>query len=75
MGGFTGLRNVSSEELPDVVTLMGALPTRDVGRRRTRRVRRRIQCDSFGQRGGKADPLYEGLRTLHTGSGLLTEEQ
>ena len=39
------------------------------------RCRRRVQQDLHGHRGRRNDPLYRARRTLHTGSGLLTEKQ
>lgn len=40
-----------------------------------RRRRRRVQQTTCGHRGRAGDPLYKARRTLHTGVGLLTEEQ
>jgi transposase len=39
------------------------------------RCRRRVQQDLHGHRGRSTDPLYRSRRTLHTGSGLLTQKQ
>ena len=37
--------------------------------------RRRVQVNTCGHRGRKADPLYAARRTLHTGAELLTAKQ
>ena len=37
--------------------------------------RRRVQLAIHGHRGFKDDPLYKSRRTLHTGTGLLTDKQ
>jgi transposase len=37
--------------------------------------RRRVQLAINGHRGRKDDPLYRARRTLHTGAGLLTDNQ
>ena len=36
--------------------------------------RRRVQLTIHGHRGFKDDPLYKSRRTLHTGTGLLTDK-
>jgi transposase len=37
--------------------------------------RRRVQLDTCGHRGRKADPLYRSRRALQTGADLLTDKQ
>ena len=37
--------------------------------------RRRVHNSIHGRRGRKNDPLYRARRTLHTGTGLLTDRQ
>jgi transposase len=37
--------------------------------------RRRVQQNTRGHRGRTGDPLYAARRTLHTGTGLLTDKQ
>ena len=39
------------------------------------RCHRRVQQDLHGHRGRTGDPLYSARRTLHAGTGLLTDKQ
>mgnify|MGYP000867011900 FL=1 len=75
MDGFTGFRTAAAEELPDAVAVMDPFHVVRLAGDALDRCRRRVQHDIHGRRGRKGDPLYAARRTLHTGVGLLTENQ
>lgn len=72
---FTGFKTAAAEELPDAVAVMDPFHVVRLGGDALDRCRRRVQQDTHGHRGRKGDPLYCARRTLHTGAGLLTDEQ
>lgn len=75
MDGFTGFKTATAEELPDAVAVMDPFHVVRLAGDALDRCRRRVQQDTRGHRGRKNDPLYAARRTLHTGSGLLTDKQ
>ena len=75
MDGFTGFKTATTEELPDAVTVMDPFHVVRLAGDALDQCRRRVQQDLHGHRGRKGDPLYSARRTLHTGSGLLTDKQ
>jgi transposase len=75
MDGFTGFKTAAAEELPDAVAVMDPFHVVRLAGDALDRCRRRVQQDLHGHRGRTGDPLYAARRTLHTGSGLLTDRQ
>ena len=75
MDGFTGFKTAVGEELPDAVTVMDPFHVVRLGGDALDECRRRVQVNTCGHRGRKADPLYAARRTLHTGADLLTDKQ
>lgn len=75
MDGFSGFKNATTEELPDAVAVMDPFHTVRLAGDALDECRRRVQLDTCGHRGRKADPLYRARRTLHTGADLLTDKQ
>ena len=75
MDGFTGFKTAVGEELPSAVTVMDPFHVVRLGGDALDECRRRVQVNTCGHRGRKADPLYAARRTLHTGADLLTEKQ
>lgn len=75
MDGFTGFKTAVAEELPSAVTVMDPFHVVRLGGDALDECRRRVQVNTCGHRGRKADPLYAARRTLHTGADLLTDKQ
>jgi transposase len=75
MDGFSGFKTAATEELPDAVTVMDPFHVVRLAGNALDECRRRVQLDTCGHRGRKADPLYASRRTLHTGADLLTDKQ
>jgi transposase len=75
MDGFSGFKTATTEELPEAVTVMDPFHVVRLAGDALDRCRRRVQQDLHGHRGRSGDPLYAARRTLHTGSGLLTDKQ
>lgn len=75
MDGFTGFKTATAEELPEAVAVMDPFHVVRLAGDALDRCRRRIQHDTCGRRGHAGDPLYSCRRTLHTGTGLLTDKQ
>jgi transposase len=75
MDGFTGFKTATTEELPDAVAVMDPFHVVRLAGEALDQCRRRVQQDTCGHRGRKDDPLYAARRTLHTGTGLLTDRQ
>lgn len=75
MDGFTGFKTAATEELPAAVAVMDPFHVVRLGGDALDECRRRVQVATCGHRGRKGDPLYSARRTLHTGSGLLTDKQ
>ena len=75
MDGFTGFKTATTEQLPDAVAVMDPFHVVRLAGDALDRCRRRVQQDLHGHRGRSGDPLYAARRTLHTGSGLLTDRQ
>lgn len=75
MDGFSGFKSATAEELPDAVAVMDPFHVVRLAGDALDRCRRRVQQAVHGHRGHKGDPLYSARRTLHTGSGLLTDKQ
>jgi transposase len=75
MDGFTGFKTATTEELPDAVAVMDPFHVVRLAGDALDRCRRRVQQDLHGHRGRSGDPLYAARRTLHTGTGLLTDKQ
>ena len=75
MDGFTGFKTATAEELPDAVAVMDPFHVVRLAGDALDKCRRRVQQDLHGHRGRSGDPLYAARRTLHTGSGLLTDRQ
>lgn len=75
MDGFTGYKSATTEELPDAVTVMDPFHVVRLAGDALDTCRRRVQQELHGHRGRRNDPLYRARRTLHTGTGLLTETQ
>src|SRR5215212_2348077 len=75
MGGFTGFKTATSEELPDAVAVMDPFQVVRLAGDALDQCRRRVQQVTCGHRGRKGDPLNAARRTLHTGAALLTEKQ
>ena len=75
MDGFTGFKTATTKELPDAVAVMDPFHTVRLAGDALDGCRRRVQQDLHGHRGRTQDPLYRARRTLHTGSGLLTDKQ
>ena len=75
MDGFTGFKTAAAEELPKAVAVMVPFHVVLLAGDALDVCRRRVQQDLHGRRGMKNDPLYKARRTLHTGTGLLTDTQ
>ncbi|GAA3667106.1 ISL3 family transposase [Microbacterium marinilacus] len=75
MDGFAGFRTAAAEEVPDAVAVMDPFHVVRLAGDALDQCRRRVQLAIHGHRGFKDDPLYKTRRTLHTGSGLLTDRQ
>ena len=75
MEGFTGFKTAAAEELPKAVAVMDPFHVVRLAGDALDVCRRRVQQDLHGRRGMKNDPLYKARRTLHTGTGLLTDTQ
>ena len=75
MDGFTGFKTATTEELPAAVAVMDPFHVVRLAGDALDQCRRRIQQTLHGHRGRKEDPLYAARRTLHTGTGLLTDKQ
>ena len=75
MDGFSGFKTAATEELPDAVTVMDPFHVVRLAGNALDECRRRVQLDTCGHRGRKADPLYRARRTLQTGADLLTDKQ
>jgi transposase len=75
MDGFTGFKTATTEQLPDAVAVMDPFHVVRLAGDALDRCRRRIQQAVHGHRGRTGDPLYSARRTLHTGAGLLTDNQ
>lgn len=75
MDGFTGFKTAAAEEIPDAVAVMDPFHVVRLAGDALDQCRRRVQLAIHGHRGFKDDPLYKARRTLHTGSGLLTDRQ
>ena len=75
MDGFSGFKTAAKEELSEAVTVMDPFHVVRLAADALDDARRRVQHDTCGHRGRTGDPLYSARRTLHTGSGLLTEKQ
>src|ERR671926_1446120 len=75
MDGFTGFKTATNEELPDAVAVMDPFHVVRLAGDALDKCRRRVQLAIHGHRGFKDDPLYKSRRTLHTGTGLLTDKQ
>ena len=75
MDGFTGFKTAAAEELPKAVAVMDPFHVVRLAGDALDVCRRRVQQDLHGRRGMKNDPLYKARRTLHTGTGLLTDTQ
>ena len=75
MDGFTGFKTAAAEELPDAVAVLDPFHVVRLAGDALDRCRRRVQQAIHGHRGFKGDPLYSARRTLHTGAGLLTDNQ
>jgi transposase len=75
MDGFTGFKTAAAEELPDAVPVMDPFHVVRLAGDALDVCRRRVQQDTLGRRGMAGDPLYRARRTLHTGAGLLTDQQ
>jgi transposase len=75
MDGFTGFKTATSEELPDAIAVMDPFHVVRLAGEALEACRRRVQLDTCGHRGRKADPLYAARRTLQTGADLLTDKQ
>ena len=75
MDGFTGFKTATIEELPDAVAVMDPFHVVRLAGDALDECRRRVQQALHGHRGRKNDPLYAARRTLHTGTGLLTDKQ
>jgi transposase len=74
MDGFTGFKTATTEELPDAVPVMDPFHVVRLAGDALDECRRRVQQDLHGHRGRTGDPLYASRRTLHTGTGLLTDK-
>jgi transposase len=75
MDGFTGFKTAAAEEVPDAVAVMDPFHVVRLAGDALDQCRRRVQLQIHGHRGFKDDPLYQSRRTLHTGTGLLTDRQ
>lgn len=75
MDGFTGFMTAAAEEVPDATALMDPFHVVRLAGDALDRCRRRVQVAIHGHRGYKDDPLHKSRRTLHTGTGLLTDKQ
>jgi len=75
MDGFTGFKTAAAEELPKAVAVMDPFHVVRLAGDALDVCRRRVQQELHGRRGMKDDPLYKARRTLHTGTGLLTDKQ
>jgi transposase len=75
MDGFTGFKTAAAEEVPAAVAVMDPFHVVRLAGDALDQCRRRVQLQVHGHRGFKDDPLYKSRRTLHTGSGLLTDRQ
>ncbi len=75
MDGFTGFKTTAAEEVPAAVAVMDPFHVVRLARDALDQCRRRVQLQVHSHRGFKDDPLYKSRRTLHTGSGLLTDRQ
>jgi len=72
---FRGYANAIRDELPDAVAVLDAFHVVRLGVQVLDEVRRRVQQDTVGHRGHKADPLYQIRGLLRHGAEHLTERQ
>nr|WP_286930125.1 MULTISPECIES: ISL3 family transposase [Aeromicrobium] len=75
MDGFTGFKTAAAEEVPEAIAVMDPFHVVRLAGDALDQCRRRVQLAIHGHRGYRDDPLYKSRRTLHTGSGLLTDRQ
>jgi transposase len=73
MDGFTGFKTAAAEEVPDAVAVMDPFHVFRLAGDALDKCRRRVQLAIHGHGGFKDDPLYKSRRTLHTGTGMLTD--
>nr|WP_113719697.1 ISL3 family transposase [Arthrobacter dokdonellae] len=72
---FRGYANAVRDELPEAIQVVDAFHIVKLGTAMVDDVRRRVQRETLGRRGRKADPLFGIKRTLQQGVESMTEKQ
>ncbi|MDQ6740856.1 MAG: transposase, partial [Actinomycetota bacterium] len=72
---FRGYANAVRDELPEVIQVVDAFHIVKLGTAMVDDVRRRVQRETLGRRGRKADPLFGIKGTLQHGVESMTEKQ
>ncbi len=72
---FRGYATALRVELPDAVRVLDAFHVVKLANQAVDDVRRRVQQETLGHRGHKADPLFEARRLLRKGAENLTDRQ
>ena len=72
---FHGNKNAIDDQLQDAAAVLDAFHVVKLGNQAVDEVRRRVQQDIHGHRGGKDDPLYRIRNVLRCARERLTERQ
>ncbi len=72
---FHGYKNALDDELEDAVAVLDAFHVVKLGTAAMDEVRRRVQQQTLGHRGRRADPLYGIQNVLRCGADRLTDKQ
>ena len=72
---FQGYKNALDDELEDAIAVLDAFHVVKLGTAAMDEVRRRVQQETLGHRGRKADPLYGIQNVLRCGAERLTDKQ
>ena len=72
---FQGYKNALDDELEDAIAVLDAFHVIKLGTAAMDEVRRRVQQETLGHRGRKADPLYGIQNVLRCGAERLTDKQ
>lgn len=75
MDGFTGYATAVGDILPAAQTVMDPFHVVHLAADKLTRCRQRIQQDTTGRRGRRADPLYKNRKSLLTRTTLLNDKQ
>lgn len=75
MDGFTGYATAVGDTLPSARTVMDPFHVVHLAAEKLTRCRQRVQQDTTGRRGRRADPLYKNRKSLLTRRSLLNDKQ